>query len=71
LHAGLDPKEREFLLSLARNEPNWALLGIEHLEQLPGVRWKLVNLEQLAKANPKKLKAQAQELEKVLAKSTR
>jgi len=69
LHAGLDPKEREFLLSLARNEPNWTLLGIEHLEELPGVRWKLVNLEQLAKANPKKLKAQAQELEALLGKS--
>ncbi len=68
LHAGLDPNEREFLLSLARNEPNWALLGIEHLEQLPGVRWKLVNLEQLARANPRKLKAQAQELETLLGK---
>ena len=59
------------MLSLARNEPNWALLGIEHLEQLPGIRWKLRNLEQLAKANPKKLKAQAQELEALLAKSVR
>ena len=69
LQANLDAKEREFLLSLARNEPDWTLLGIEHLEQLPGIRWKLANLERLAKANPKKLKAQAQELEKVLGKS--
>lgn len=45
LHASLDAEEREFLLSLARNAPNWALLGIEHLEQLPGIRWKLSNLE--------------------------
>ena len=69
LQANLDAKEREFLLSLARNEPDWTLLGIEHLEQLPGIRWKLANLERLAKANPKKLKAQARELEKVLGKS--
>ena len=69
LQAGLDANEREFLLSLARNEPNCALLGIEHLEQLPGILWKLRNLEQLAKANPKKLKAQAQDLERLLQKS--
>ena len=69
LQANLDAKEREFLLSLARNEPDWTLLDIEHLEQLPGIRWKLANLERLAKANPKKLKAQAQELEKVFGKS--
>ena len=71
LQAGLDAKEREFLLSLARNEPNWGLLDIEHLEQLPGVQWKLRNLERLAKVNPKKLKAQAQELEAPLRTSTR
>lgn len=46
-----------------------ALLGIEHLERLPGIRWKLTNLERLAKANPKKLKAQARELEALLRKT--
>ncbi|MBK7766689.1 MAG: nucleotidyl transferase AbiEii/AbiGii toxin family protein [Sulfuritalea sp.] len=65
----LDAAEREFLLSLARNEPNWELLGIEHLEQLPGIRWKLENLGRLAKANPKKLKEQAHELERLLGKT--
>ncbi len=69
LHAGLDAAEREFLLSLARNEPNWDLLGIEHLEHLPGIRWKLENLGRLAKTNPKKFKEQAQELERLLGKT--
>ncbi len=69
LKADLDAAEREFLLSLARNEPNWDLLGIEHLEQLPGIRWKLENLGRLAKANPKKLKEQANELERLLGKT--
>ena len=69
LHASLDAEEREFLLSLARNAPNWALLGIEHLEQLPGIRWKLSNLDRLAKANPKKLRAQAQKLEALFDKN--
>lgn len=67
LKAGLDAAEREFLLSLARNAPNWDLLGIEHLEQLPCIRWKLENLGRLAKANPKKLKEQAGALERLLA----
>lgn len=68
LQHGLDAGERKFLLSLARNEPSWASLGIEHLDELPGIRWKLMNLERLAKANPKKLEAQARDLEKLLFK---
>lgn len=51
-----------FLLSLARAEPDWSLLEIEHLERLPAVRWKLQNLRQLARKNPAKLREQADEL---------
>lgn len=68
LNAGLDAGEREFLLSLARIEPQWDLLGIEHLEHLPGIRWKLENLGRLANANPKKFKEQAIALERLLAR---
>ena len=68
LQAGLDANEREFLLSLARGAPNWNLLGMEHLEELPGIRWKLANLERLAKANPKKFRAQAENLERLCGK---
>jgi hypothetical protein len=71
LQSGLDAAEREFLVSLARNAPKWDLLGIAHLEQMPGVQWKLENVGRLAKANPKKLKEQAQELERLLGKSAR
>lgn len=66
LHTGLDTNERDFLLSIARNEPNYALLGIDHLGELPGIRWKLMNLDKLAKANPKKFEAQAHELERLI-----
>ena len=71
LHDGLDTAERKFLLSLARNEPDWALLGIEHLEQLPGIRWKLENLGRLQKANPRKFKEQANALERLLGTTAR
>jgi hypothetical protein len=67
LQAGLDAAERAFLMSIANNEPDWTLLQIGHLAQFPGIRWKLANLDRLAKSNPKKLKAQMRALEKVLA----
>ncbi len=54
----LDGSERRFLLSLVRGEPEWSLLGIAHLEHLPGIRWKLRNLDQLKKTNAKKFAEQ-------------
>jgi predicted nucleotidyltransferase component of viral defense system len=51
LQQGLSANERRFLLSLVAAEPEWSLLGVPHLEQLPGPRWKLQNLEHLRKAN--------------------
>jgi len=59
LHEGLDQNERKFLLSLVQNAPDWDLLGFAHLKELPGLRWKLRNLSQLAKANPRKFNQQA------------
>jgi predicted nucleotidyltransferase component of viral defense system len=59
LQLGLDDNERQFLLSLVAGDPDWSLMGIDHLEQLPGVRWKLHNLEKLRRANSKKFAEQA------------
>ena len=63
----LSTDERRFLLSLVAAEPEWSLLGVEHLEQLPGLQWKLQNLERLRRANPKKFAAQSDALAKLLA----
>ncbi len=54
LQQGLDASERQFLLSLVANRPEWALLDLPHLQDLPGVRWKLHNLDRLQKSNAKK-----------------
>jgi predicted nucleotidyltransferase component of viral defense system len=62
----LDSSERRFLLSLVSNAPEWPLLNIAYLEQLPAVRWKLRNLEQLAKTSPKKFAEQADALKRLL-----
>lgn len=67
LHERLDSDERQFLLLLVQNKPRWRLLGFEHLEELPGMRWKVRNLTQLAKTNPKKFAAQADELARLLS----
>jgi hypothetical protein len=66
LRRTLDSSERRFLLSLAGNAPEWPILGIAHLEQLPAVRWKLRNLEQLAKRSPKKFAEQADALKRLI-----
>lgn len=63
----LDDRERRFLVSLARAEPEWPLVEVGHIEQLPGVRWKLQNLEQLRRTNARKFAEQAQVLESRLA----
>jgi predicted nucleotidyltransferase component of viral defense system len=60
LQQGLEENERRFLLSLVAGEPDWLLMGIAHLEQLPGIRWKLYNLWQLRKTNVKKFTEQAE-----------
>lgn len=58
----MDDDERRFLLSLARAEPEWSLLGVPHLEHLPGARWKLQNLLQLRKTNARKFAEQSDAL---------
>jgi len=68
LQQGLDRKERAFLLSLARNKPDWSQLEIAHLDQLPAIQWKLRNLAELARANPKKFTAQVEALEHAFEK---
>ena len=62
LQAGLDVGERRFLLSLVAGRPDWSALGIAHAEHLPGIRWKLHNLERLARKSPRKFAEQADTL---------
>jgi hypothetical protein len=45
----LTDSDREFLLSFKRGEPNWGLISIPHLKELPGVEWKLLNIKRMDK----------------------
>jgi predicted nucleotidyltransferase component of viral defense system len=67
LPRALTAEERRFLLSLVRAEPDWLLLGIPHLEELPGIRWKLQNLERLRANAPRKFAEQSEALASRLA----
>lgn len=66
LQQGLTADERRFLLSLVAARPEWSALGVPHFEQLPGVRWKLQNLERLKTSNPGKFAEQSEALARLL-----
>ena len=57
----LTPDEKNFLLSFKNGEPDWKLLGIDGIENLPAVQWKLINIRKMDKAK------RAEFLEKVKA----
>ncbi len=54
------PRHRDFLLSMARAEPDWSLLVHEHVRNLPAMQWKLQNLNKLQR---NKLKFEMQQAE--------
>ena len=55
-----------FLLSLHDAEPDFRLIDLPRAADLPAVRWKLINLEKLKQANPRKHMAQREALESLL-----
>lgn len=44
----LTDKERTFILSVKRKSPNWGLFPIEGIQDLPGIKWKLINLGRMS-----------------------
>jgi predicted nucleotidyltransferase component of viral defense system len=66
LPKSLSSTERQFLLSLAAAEPDWKLLGFPNLGEMPGPRWKLQNLQTLAKKNPVKFRSQQSKVTELL-----
>ena len=62
---GLSDDERQFLLSIKKGEPNWALLAIDGIELLPALQWKLRNI---ARMERNKHRQQIDELERCLSR---
>jgi len=50
INAAITDKERKFLLSFKNGQPDWSLLELSNIDQLPAVRWKLQNLANMPKS---------------------
>lgn len=48
MHAAFTDEERAFLLTFKSRKPDWSLLELANVQQLPAVRWKLNNLEKMS-----------------------
>lgn len=58
-------KDKQFLLSFKKREPDWDLAN-STFQNLPAIKWKLLNLQKLRKNNPKKHQLLYEKLEAVL-----
>jgi len=46
--------ERQFIVSVKEGTPRWELMGIEGIENMPAVRWKLLNIGRMSPSKHKK-----------------
>ena len=51
INAELTDNERHFLLSFKSREPDWTLLDVNEVSDLPAVQWKMINLKKMSAAN--------------------
>ena len=47
IHEKLTDSHKAFLLGFKRGDPDWNLLPFEHIEHLPSVKWKMLNLDKM------------------------
>jgi len=48
LHEEMTQEERQFIISIKEGKPQWNLLGVPGIENLPAVQWKLQNIRRMA-----------------------
>ncbi|HAL64855.1 MAG TPA: hypothetical protein DCP10_04720 [Bacteroidales bacterium] len=48
LKTALNESDKRFLLSVKENKPEWDLLNIPHVKDLPSVQWKLLNISRMS-----------------------
>lgn len=58
-------KDKQFLVSFEKGEPQWDGYEFEYFKDYPSVKWKLINLAKLAKQNPQKLVEEAEKLKAI------
>ena len=50
IQSRLTERQRQFLLTFKRGEPNWELLSVTGVADLPAVQWKLMNVRRMSSA---------------------
>lgn len=55
--------EKRFLLAIKQGQPDWALMPVADIDQLPAIQWKLINIR---KMNKEKQKEALRKLQAVL-----
>lgn len=63
LNKALSPQDKDFLISFEQGDPQWDLFPITHAKDLPAVKWKLHNVNQM---DAEKRSASVVELERKL-----
>jgi hypothetical protein len=48
INGRLTDDQRRFLMGFKEGTPDWRLLNLDHIEELPSIRWKMRNLEKMA-----------------------
>ena len=43
-------QERQFIVSVKEGRPQWDLIGLDGVQNLPAVQWKLLNIGRMAPA---------------------
>lgn len=62
----LATRQKNFLLSLVRAEPEWSLLDCQHVSELPGIQWKLLNLRKFRDQKPEAFAEQIRRMEQLV-----
>lgn len=60
----LTPKDKSFLITFEQGIPDWSLCSAGDLSKYPSVQWKLLNILNLKKSNPKKYEDGIRKLER-------
>ena len=67
VHASLNKRDRAFLLSFEKGEPQWDLCAAGNLSAYPSVQWKLQNILKLKARNVRKYQEGIDKLSTFLA----
>jgi len=68
VNSSLSENDRKFLLGFKKGTPDWDLFLLPGLREMPAVKWKLKNIQNLKKTNPAKHKELVEKLDSFFQK---